>query len=379
MIARELGDALTAVEYARQQLVLSRALGDGDGIAWAVTNLVPLESLVGYPLVTDDEIDEAGRLFQLGGDASGSAWLLAYCANRSDPPARCKQLEPVRERFRAVGDHFGLAWGYLKLAEARLLMADRSSALLLLSLREGMQLAQGLGAVYLQAFGFDLVDQITSADKPRTRSLDRRLQAGDRLGLALSLVAIADVEARRGRLRRAAYLLGALSHHLLDGPERVTHASLDAARVHDAVQSALGASLFQMLWEKGRAMSLEDAIRYVVSPESTTLEATEAADRRELLAGALSCSDHPLAGNETSSTTARTPPRLMTREEEIVRLVVLGRSNREIAQELSRSVRTVERHLENVYGKTGVTGRAALAFYLFRRASTGVAESSLPG
>jgi DNA-binding NarL/FixJ family response regulator len=50
---------------------------------------------------------------------------------------------------------------------------------------------------------------------------------------------------------------------------------------------------------------------------------------------------------------------LTAREQEVLRLVVQGRSNDAIASELVLSVRTVERHLENVYGKIGVSGRTA--------------------
>jgi len=52
---------------------------------------------------------------------------------------------------------------------------------------------------------------------------------------------------------------------------------------------------------------------------------------------------------------------LTGRELEIVRLVAGGLSNEEIAQALVLSVRTVERHVSNIYGKFGVGGRSARA------------------
>jgi pimeloyl-ACP methyl ester carboxylesterase/DNA-binding CsgD family transcriptional regulator len=54
---------------------------------------------------------------------------------------------------------------------------------------------------------------------------------------------------------------------------------------------------------------------------------------------------------------------LSTRELEVLLLVVKGRSNREIAAELVLSPRTVERHLENLYRKTGTHNRAEAAAY----------------
>jgi pimeloyl-ACP methyl ester carboxylesterase/DNA-binding CsgD family transcriptional regulator len=54
-----------------------------------------------------------------------------------------------------------------------------------------------------------------------------------------------------------------------------------------------------------------------------------------------------------------TPLPLSAREAEIVSLAARGRDNGEIAAALQLSVRTVERHLQNVYLKAGVSGRTA--------------------
>jgi pimeloyl-ACP methyl ester carboxylesterase/DNA-binding CsgD family transcriptional regulator len=49
---------------------------------------------------------------------------------------------------------------------------------------------------------------------------------------------------------------------------------------------------------------------------------------------------------------------LTGREREVLDLVAAGRENREIAEALTLSVRTVERHLQTVYRKLGLTGSA---------------------
>ena len=59
-----------------------------------------------------------------------------------------------------------------------------------------------------------------------------------------------------------------------------------------------------------------------------------------------------------------TPPGrslLTARELEVLRLLARGLGNPAIAAELVLSVRTVERHVENLYGKIGVSGRTARA------------------
>ena len=52
---------------------------------------------------------------------------------------------------------------------------------------------------------------------------------------------------------------------------------------------------------------------------------------------------------------------LSPRELEVLRLIARGRSNQEIARDLFLSVRTVERHVSNVYDKIGASGKAARA------------------
>ena len=51
---------------------------------------------------------------------------------------------------------------------------------------------------------------------------------------------------------------------------------------------------------------------------------------------------------------------------EILRLVALGHTNREIAASLSLSLATVERHLANIYARIGARGRADATLYAAR-------------
>ena len=63
----------------------------------------------------------------------------------------------------------------------------------------------------------------------------------------------------------------------------------------------------------------------------------------------------------------RLPSAVLTpREEEVVKLIAEGHSSREIAQELTISVKTVERHRENVLGKLGMRDRTELTRYAIR-------------
>jgi DNA-binding NarL/FixJ family response regulator len=64
------------------------------------------------------------------------------------------------------------------------------------------------------------------------------------------------------------------------------------------------------------------------------------------------------------------PDGLTARELEVLRLVASGRSNREIADDLVLSVRTVERHVTNLYAKIGARGKADATAYAFRHGLT---------
>jgi DNA-binding NarL/FixJ family response regulator len=57
------------------------------------------------------------------------------------------------------------------------------------------------------------------------------------------------------------------------------------------------------------------------------------------------------------------PHRLTDRELEVLRHLAAGATNRTIAAELVVSVRTVDRHVSNIFAKLGVSSRAAATAY----------------
>jgi DNA-binding CsgD family transcriptional regulator len=127
------------------------------------------------------------------------------------------------------------------------------------------------------------------------------------------------------------------------------------------------------------AARLPDARLALVPGESTApyLGDTEAIARAidEFLAGDAEIPHQPPSDATNGRRTAPVPGRrsrrdnpdgLTARQVEVLRLLAGGRTNQEIAGELSLSVRTVERHVFNIYGKIGARGRADATAYTLR-------------
>ncbi len=64
-----------------------------------------------------------------------------------------------------------------------------------------------------------------------------------------------------------------------------------------------------------------------------------------------------------SSDTPTNAPRLSPREREVATLIGRGLSNRQIADDLSISIATVERHVANIFNKLGVHSRSQVVIW----------------
>ncbi len=81
----------------------------------------------------------------------------------------------------------------------------------------------------------------------------------------------------------------------------------------------------------------------------------------------------PQLGARLAASAAATPPELTDRELEVLRLVARGQTNREVAERLFLSVRTVETHRARLQRKLGLSRRSDLVEYALER---GLVEAS---
>jgi HD-GYP domain-containing protein (c-di-GMP phosphodiesterase class II)/DNA-binding CsgD family transcriptional regulator len=70
-----------------------------------------------------------------------------------------------------------------------------------------------------------------------------------------------------------------------------------------------------------------------------------------------------VAGHPARRPRSDWPAGLTDREVEVLRLLVTGQTNRAVAERLTISTKTVGRHVENIYAKAGVSGRATAALF----------------
>jgi DNA-binding NarL/FixJ family response regulator len=114
----------------------------------------------------------------------------------------------------------------------------------------------------------------------------------------------------------------------------------------------LGESADTQARTEGRAMSFEQAVGYALA--TTALAEPGSAATAPGSATAASAQCQSLSGNAEVA-------RLTPREQEVAVLVADGHTNREIAEALVLSERTVDSHVRNIMGKLAVGSRAQIA------------------
>lgn len=161
------------------------------------------------------------------------------------------------------------------------------------------------------------------------------------------LFGVAQLAQRSGDVAMSARLGGA--HDALReqaGMLLPPHEMAERDQLLAALRPTLGDAVLEAEWAVGRAMNMDEAIA----------AATDILEN--------------IALRKTHPATARDPAHhgLTAREVEVLRLIASGKSNKVIALTLSLSIRTVERHINNIYRKIDAQNKAEATAWALRNA-----------
>jgi non-specific serine/threonine protein kinase len=310
-------DAPTAVTFFDRALALFRVMGNDDGIAMALTRL-------GMALTVTGDLDRANAVLEEALAISRrrdfpfwdlvASGRLAFVAHRQGELALAEsRLESVlprqrREYPRAVADSL---WDLAAVTRDQGRYARAASLL--------------------------------------AEALTLRWERGERRATAETIASIAELAALTGRWEPAAILLGtaegirttlSVAEHWWERPRR--------ERALAAAQTALGEDATRALRERGRLAPLDDAVG--LARQTAAKIAADPAPALPVVPAA----DHGLTA----------------RELEVLRLLAAGLADKEIADRLFISPRTVARHLQSIYGKLQLSGRTAATAYAHRHGLT---------
>jgi predicted ATPase/DNA-binding CsgD family transcriptional regulator len=211
---------------------------------------------------------------------------------------------------------------------------------------QALELSKACGELWLRALLLNVMSQ-ASWQRGERRRAEGLAQDGaacnhaldDRAGLAILLETLAWMAAEQAAHVRAAVLLGfaqrvrAASALTLVEPFRPQH-----ARSVAVATDGLGQMAFDVAFQRGRAMTIDEGVAFAVEDKQPP---------------------KPAPGVHTG------PHAVLTRRQlEIARLIADDLSNRQIATTLFLSERTVETHITNILNKLGLNSRTQLSRWM---------------
>ena len=286
------------------------------------------------------------------------------------------------ERARLDGNLRMLLWAHCALAVARLAAGDLPAALdhagaaarldtpadFHAAGQPGWCLGAALVAAgkpepgreqMLHAFGGPDLTSVLPANRPAAAAdlVEAHLAAGDPIAADHALACGQAAAARSGSAHAAA-VTGIARGAVLLARDRPREAAAAAAEAHAAATDAPLTRARARLAE-GQALAAagmrRPALESLIEAESafdsygaSRLRSQAARELRRL-------------GHRVLRPAATTPDGLTAREREIAELIATGHTNREVADQLVLSTRTIEAHIRNIYAKLGVRSRVELA------------------
>ena len=338
-----LGNALAATACARKAVDLAEAAGDANSpvLAFAMDGLASAAKTAG-DFQTSFDITEKNILFYR--QAGPPFYLGMTLLSQGENAIQIGNYQIARERLdeslalaRQDGDAYRMAHTLNTLGDLARLEGDYAEAASVYE--SGVTLLRELGAQrelasLLSNLGYARLHlgEVERAFHLINESLAIHQAQQNKPGMTESLIGFAAVAVLDGQPAAGTRLLAAaMTISAQPSASRWRATQMEFERYLGLARGGLGEAEFQLEQALGQSLSLEGAVEY--------------AQRLWL---------HSVADQGVN---ARVDD-LTERERQVAVLIAWGKTNREIAEELVLSKRTVEKHAANILSKLGLTSRA---------------------
>ena len=284
------------------------------------------------------------------GEALGLLQLSHIAHHHRDFDAAVDLAETALDRFRTLESERWLPWAATRAGMERLGRGDyRRAQALFAEAADLFRTAGDDGGVALTlcnlAHARHGAGDISGAERLLHEALELEIELDRGLEITEILLGLADIALARRQGRRAAVLLGAIeAFGETIGYPRIGWVRDAYDRIMASTRSALDDDTFATLWQRGRQLSLSEAVRVARSPSDLGVSPASGADEPDLA----------MLG-------------LTARERDVLRLLVEGYSDRQIAEALCISPKTAGKHVSHILTKLDVETRTAAATQAVRR------------
>lgn len=297
-----------------------------------------LARMIGDPELAERRLEDALALADQAGDQGLSGRVMHFLGEtamcRNDFARAKPYLDEALLRCRDR-DHVRACQCLLCLGILAYIRADHATAATYWD--ESIAIGRDMGSPWSIANGLSYKAELARVlgDMPESarlfgESLALYWHHGDQVGVGVSLAGLATVAGAEGEHAQAARLLGAAAGLLDSMGYLPTPGDPITEQAEASARAALGEAAFAAAVADGRKQPLGDMVR-------------EAGD---------------VASLPSRRSAPSQPFGLSAREWEVLRLLVAGRSNAEIADRLFISRRTATTHVSHLYAKLGVASRA---------------------